>query len=80
MNSTLLYENEKEEKLHLNAIRSIAKETGFPEEDVGLVYETALEKKRDHAKIKAFLPILVKREVKEMLLKLTEPGHEGAFT
>ena len=76
MNSTLLYENEKEEKLHLNAIRSIAKETGFQEDDVGLVYETALEKKRGHAKIKAFLPILVKREVKEMLLKSIESGRE----
>ena len=54
MNSTFLYENEKEEKLHLNAIRSIAKETGFPEDDVGLVYETALEKREDTPKSRLF--------------------------
>lgn len=77
MSSTILYENEKEEKLHLKAIRSIAKETGFPEEDVGSVYETMLEKLREHAKIKDFLPVLVKREVKDLLLKSIESGHEG---
>ncbi len=73
------YENEKEEKLHLNAIRSIAKETGFPEEDVGFVYETALEKLREHSKIRDFLPILVKREVKDMLLKSIESGPKGVL-
>lgn len=77
MSSAILYENEKEEKLHLNAIRSIARETGFPESDVGLVYETALEKLKEHAKIKDFLPVLVKREVKDMLLKSIESGREG---
>lgn len=77
MSSAILYENEKEEKLHLNAIRSIARETGFPEADVGLVYERALEKLKEHAKIKDFLPVLVKRKVKDMLLKSVESGREG---
>jgi hypothetical protein len=77
MGSAILYENEKEEKLHLNAIRSIARETGFPEADVGLAYGRALEKLKEHAKIKDFLPVLVKKEVKDMLLKSAESGREG---
>ncbi len=77
MGTILLYENEIEEKLHLNAIRAIAKETGIPEEKVGLIYEAALEKMKEHARVKDFLPILVKREVMGMLLKLTESAHEG---
>ena len=60
---------QKEEHLHWNAIRSIAKETGFTEEDVGFVYETIFDRLKEHAKIKDYLPVLVIKEVKNMLLK-----------
>ncbi|HJW86077.1 MAG TPA: DUF3562 domain-containing protein [Candidatus Brocadiaceae bacterium] len=66
---------QKEGNLHLNAIRSIAKETGFTEKDVGFVYETILEKLKEHARIKDYLPVLVIKEVKDMLMKSMESGH-----
>ena len=69
------YMIQKEENLHLNAIRSIAKETGFTEDDVGFVYETILEKLKEHAKIKDYLTVLVIKEVKDMLLKTMESGR-----
>lgn len=66
---------QKEGNLHLNDIRSIAKKTGFTEEDVGFVYETILEKLKEHAKIKDYLPVLAIKEVKDMLLKSMESGR-----
>ncbi len=68
MNSTFLYEDEEEEKLHRNAIRALARETGMPAEAVVPLYESVFERLKRHAKIKDFLPILVSREVKDILL------------
>lgn len=68
MSSSLLYENVIEEKIHLNVIQTLARETEIPLEDVGLLYEAVLERFKEHAKIKEFLPILVSREVKDILL------------
>ncbi|MCF6159001.1 MAG: DUF3562 domain-containing protein [wastewater metagenome] len=68
MNSTLLYENEVEEKLHRNAILALVRETGMPAEAVIPLYESVFERLKHYAKIKEFLPILVSREVKDILL------------
>lgn len=68
------YVIQKEGNLHLNAIRSIAKETGFTEEDVGFVYMTTLEKLKKQARIKDYLTVLVIKEVKDLLLKSMESG------
>lgn len=68
MNSTLLYENEAEEKLHRNSIQTLARETSIPEEALISLYESVFERLKSHARIKDFLPILVSREVKEILL------------
>ena len=76
MGITFLYENEVEEKLHLNAIQTLARETGISAEDVCLLYEAVLEKLKGHAKIKNFLPILVRREVKDILIHRINSNHE----
>jgi hypothetical protein len=68
MNSTLLYENEKEEKLHRNAIQTLIRETRMPEDIACSLYESVFERLKSHARIKDFLPLLVSREVKEILL------------
>ena len=67
MNKTLIPGDEKEKRQHINAIHSISRETGISEENVSLLYEEILERYRSDARIKDYLPILVSREVKEML-------------
>ena len=69
MTSNILYENETEEKLHLRAIQTIARETKISVDDVSSLYESVLERYKEHTKIKDFLPIFVSREVKEQLLQ-----------
>ncbi len=68
MDTTLLYKNEMEGKLHLNAIQSLVRETGMPAEAVSSLYESVLARLKHHARIKEYLPILVSREVKDILL------------
>lgn len=69
MNSTFLYENETEEKLHRNAIQALVRETKMPEDIVCSLYESVFERLKSHAKIKDFLPIFISREVKDILLR-----------
>ncbi len=69
MNSTLLYKNETEEKLHRNAIQTLVRETRMPEDSVCSLYESVFARLKHHAKIKEFLPIFVSREVKDILLQ-----------
>ena len=68
MNSTLLYENEIEEKLHRNSIQTLVRETRMPGDIVCSLYESVFNRLKNHARIKDFLPILVSREVKDILL------------
>ena len=67
MNSTLLYKNEAEEKLHRNAIQTLVRETRMPEDIVCSLYESVFERLKSHARIKDFLPIFISREVKDIL-------------
>jgi len=67
--TALLYDSQKEEEQHLNNIHSIAEEIKIQEEDVKLFYEIILKRYKDFAKIKLYLPILVKKEVKEVFMK-----------
>ena len=69
MNSTLLYKNETEEKLHRNAIQTLVRETRMPEDIVCSLYESVFERLKSHARIKDFLPIFISREVKDILLR-----------
>ena len=65
----------KEGNLHLNAIRSIANETGFTEKDVCSLYMMTLETLTKQARIKDYLTVLVIKEVKNMLVKSKESGR-----
>ncbi len=73
MGAGLLYENKAEEKLHQNTIQSIAKEVKIPVYKVTPIYEAVLKRFKDHAKVKDFFPVLVKKEVKEILFEKIKP-------
>ena len=65
----------KEGNRHLNAIRSIAKETGFTEKDVCSLYRMTLETLTKQARIKDYLMVLVIKRGKNMLVKSKESGR-----
>lgn len=55
----------KEPDLHANVVQRLARELGLPVDVVQRTYEEVLEKLKDEARIKSFLPIFVSRHVKE---------------
>jgi hypothetical protein len=64
---TLIYENEKERKLHLGAIHEIAHLCGRPEGEVAKLYESELSRLMQAARLKDFVPVLARRLVLESL-------------
>jgi flagellar biosynthesis protein FlhB len=58
---------EKEYGHHARAIQKLAQELGVPVEEVNRSYREILEVLKKEAKVSAFLPILVSRNVKERL-------------
>jgi flagellar biosynthesis protein FlhB len=58
---------EKEYGQHARAIQKLAQELGVPVEEVNRSYREFLEVLKKEAKVSAFLPILVSRNVKERL-------------
>lgn len=78
--TSILYENETEKRHHLNAIQSISREIGTPENEVRPLYEQVLEIYKDSARVKDYLPILVSREVRYIFTKSishSAPYHIG---
>lgn len=59
--------DEKEYGQHARAIQKLAQELGVPVEEVNRSYWEILEVLKKEAKVRAFLPILVSRNVKERL-------------
>ena len=59
--------NEKERSLHRGAIHELARATGVPEREVGLIYQKELEKLEKSARVKDYLPVLTCRVVKDSL-------------
>jgi uncharacterized protein (DUF2126 family) len=59
--------DEKEYDQHARAIQKLAQELGVPVEEVNRSYREILEVLKREAKVRAFLPILVSRSVKERL-------------
>lgn len=53
--------------LHVRAIDRLAHELGVPAEEVNRVYREHLEEMKKNIKVKAFLPVLVSRAVKDRL-------------
>lgn len=62
-----LFVDGKEQDQHARAIQKLAQELGVPVEKVNRSYRETLDKLTKDAKVKAFLPVLVSRSVKERL-------------
>ena len=60
-------DDKKEYDQHARAIQKLAQELGVPVEEVNRQYREILEVLKKEAKVRAFLPILVSRSVKERL-------------
>jgi hypothetical protein len=60
-------DDQKERARHQAAIHYLARELGFPEPEVGRVYERELVRLNSQARVKDFLTVLVGRRVKEDL-------------
>jgi hypothetical protein len=63
----------REHAKHLAMIHHLADELGFPEPEVGRIYEQEFHRLSAHARVKDFLFVLVGRRVKENL-KTREAG------
>ena len=60
---------DKENEPHVRAIDGLVHELGIPAEEVNRSYREVLEELNKEIKVKAFLPILVSRVVKDRLLQ-----------
>jgi hypothetical protein len=70
MNIDFLFEDEAERKQHTSIIQGLVKEVGFPEKTIISVYTRILDEYKKEAKIKIFLPILVGKKVKNLLIEV----------
>jgi hypothetical protein len=73
MASACPYDDDAERKLHAGAIQSLAMDLGMPEEKLKSLYEPALTRFKESARIKDFLAILVSRTVKDMIKEGIHP-------
>lgn len=55
--------------LHVRAIDRLVHELGGPAEEVNRLYREHLEEMKQYITVRAFLPVLVSRAVKERLLQ-----------
>jgi hypothetical protein len=67
MDITPQLEDEVEKKRHAHAIQTLARDMGIPVEEVNQLYEQELEKLKEYARVKDFLPLIVSRRVKDLL-------------
>jgi hypothetical protein len=67
MNQDSFYESEEQRKQHLHAIQNLVKEVARPWEEISRLYHLVLEEYEKEAKVKTFLPILIRKRVKEMI-------------
>lgn len=71
--NTKLYDNEKEQAMHVDAISSFARASGIPEDEVRRIYEAELEKLKAGARVKDFLLPLADGKVRDIIRHLK--GH-----
>lgn len=62
-----LYGDEKEKSHHQSAVRNLARDLGMPIQEIGALYERALEEIKKTARVKDYLSIFASRQVKEFL-------------
>lgn len=69
----MLYENDTEERVHLNVIKMLtARFGGVSADEIKRLYEILLKRFKKEAKVKDFLPILVSRRVASLFNKRRE--------
>jgi len=69
MTSFSISENDSEEIQDLSNVEDLARELRVPIEEILIYYQAAIKALRPNARIKAFLPILAGREVKQIVLE-----------
>lgn len=62
-----LFRDEKEYDQHARAIQKLVQELLLPPDEIQQCYTSVLDVLKKDAKVKAFLPVLVSRSVKERL-------------
>ncbi|MBI2779835.1 MAG: DUF3562 domain-containing protein [Gammaproteobacteria bacterium] len=62
--------DKKESQRHLGFIHRIAEASGVPDEEVEKIYNAELEKLKDGARVRNFLPVLAGRKTREILRQL----------
>ena len=72
-----LYRNEKERAVHQELIHAISLESGLPEGQIAALYESELEKLKAGAKITEYLPVLIRRRIRETLKSEGLPAHHA---
>jgi HD superfamily phosphohydrolase YqeK len=65
--ANVLYDDDKERAAHAGVIHEIAQQSGLPEQEVGQFYEQELARLKQKARVKEFLPVLLRRSVWENL-------------
>ena len=65
----MIYDNDKEQKQHADAIQAIAQQYGVNESTVKEIYELELARLKSNARIKTYLSVLATRLVREAVLK-----------
>jgi hypothetical protein len=68
-----LYDDKKEQSMHLDAITSFARQSGIPEEEIRRIYEMEFEKLKAAARVKDFLLPLTDGIVRDIIRHLK--GH-----
>lgn len=64
-----LYLDGKDQRKHLNQIRSLAHDLQRPIQEIVPLYENLLEELRRYARIPDFLPVIVSKKVRECCRK-----------
>ncbi|MHB8347484.1 MAG: DUF3562 domain-containing protein [Acidiferrobacterales bacterium] len=72
-----LYRNEKEREVHQGLIHALSLESGLPERRVEELYESELAKLKASAKVMEYLPVLIRRRIRETLRNEGNPAHNS---
>jgi hypothetical protein len=75
-----LYDNPDQEFLHLNAIESLAMETGYPDAVVREVYEAEFSRLKAGARLSEYVVLLSSRRAREALRKRAGPVRAQPVT
>lgn len=70
-----LYDNEKEQAMHVDAISSFARASGIPVDEIRRIYEVELEKLKAGARVKDFLLPLADGRVRDIVRHLKAQLH-----